>query len=286
MMDSTLWLLLVAGLAAGWTAWLVQHALYLALERHRQLYTTEAEHRLRDLFVFVDLKLLWPAAGALGLVLGLVVVLLGLGLITGVIIAAVCWAMPNVGIWWAKRQRIRAFEAQLPDALSSLSAAIKAGASLSTAMQALVHHALPPLSQEFSVVNRQIRLGAGAADAVQQMATRIGGDSLKILSVTLRVAIQTGGPMAAMLEQTGDTLLASQQLKARLSALTSQGWMQAWVMAAMPLALMAALSALDPMFGEQLLHSEAGHLVLGAVGLFEALGMWWLRKTTTIQLAG
>lgn len=285
-MESTLWLLLVAGLAAGSAAWLVQHALYLALERHRQLYTSEAEHRLRDLFVFVDLKLLWPAACAVGLLLGFIAVLMGLGVITGVIIVALCWSMPNIAIWWTKRQRIRAFEQQLPDALSSLSAAIKAGASLSSAMQALVHHALPPLSQEFSVVNRQIRLGASAADAVQQMATRIGGDSLRILSVTLRVAIQTGGPMADMLEQTGQTMLASQQLKARLSALTSQGWMQAWVMAAMPLGLMAALSALDPVFGEQLLQSEAGHLVLAAVGVFEALGMWWLRKTTTIQMAG
>ena len=282
MISSYWWWLLSGALAVGWIVWLVQRALYIALERHRTLYTSEAEHRLRDLFLFVDLKLLWPAAFVTGLLLCLLAVMGGLGVIAGVLAMLFCWCMPSLGIGWARRQRIRAFEQQLPEALMSLSGSIRAGSSFSSALQGLVMHALPPLSQEMSVLNRQIRLGASPPDAFQQLAARLGGNSLELLAVTIRVATQTGGPLAMMLEQTGQTMQSNQQIKARLSALTAQGWMQAWVMGAMPLALMAALGAMDPGFAEGLLQTHAGHLVLMVIGFFEVLGMWWLRRTVAL----
>jgi tight adherence protein B len=283
-MTTDLWIwLALGGVATAWLVWLIQRALYSALEQHRQLYTSQAEHRLRDLFVFVDLKLLWPAAFIAGCLLCALLVLTGIGVIAGVIAMAVCWSLPNVLMAWARRQRMAAFEQQLPEALLSIAGSIRAGSSLSNALQGLVMHALPPLSQEMAVVNRQIRLGATAPDAFQQLAARLGGQALALLCITVRVAIQTGGPLAQMLEQTGQTMQANQQIQARLAALTSQGWMQAWVMGAMPLALMAALGALDPSFSDALLNTSAGHAVLMAIGFFEVLGIWWLRRMVAIE---
>ncbi|MCD8505092.1 MAG: type II secretion system F family protein [Burkholderiaceae bacterium] len=277
------WWLLSGAVAVAWAAWLIQRALYAALDRHRMLYTSEAEHRLRDLFLYVDLKLLWPAAFVVGLLLLAASVASGLGVIAGIIALLFCWCLPSLGISWARRQRIRAFELQLPEALLSMAGSIRAGSSLASALQGLVMHAMPPLSQEMSVVNRQIRLGASPPDAFQQLAARIGGDSLELLAVTVRVALQTGGPLAMMLEQTGQTMQANQQINARLSALTAQGWLQAWVMGAMPLALMAALGAMDPTFADALLYSKAGHLVLMVIVFFEVLGIWWLRRTVALR---
>ena len=282
-MISIWWWLAAGGLAAAWMTWLVQRALYYALERHRMVYTSQFEHRLRDLFLFVDLKLLWPAAFLLGVLICVVFVVIGLGVIAGVLAMALCWSSPNLCVVWAKRQRMRQFEAQLPDALLSVAASMKAGSSLSNALAALVTHALPPLSQEFAVVNRQVRLGASPADAFQQLYSRLGGTTLELLALTLRVAIQTGGPLAAMLEQTAKTMQENQQIKSRLSAMTAQGWLQAWVMAAMPLALMAALGVMDPNFSDALLHTSEGHAVLVVLAFFEGLGFWWLSRTVVIR---
>lgn len=277
------WFWLVSGaVAVAWIVWLIQRALYNALDRHRMLYTSEAEHRLRDLFLFVDLKLLWPAAFVTGVLCLALAVLTGIGVIAGLIATVFCWCMPSLAIGWARRQRIKAFEQQLPEALVSVAGSIRAGSSFSSALQGLVMHALPPLSQEMSVVNRQIRLGASPPDAFQQLATRLGCESLDLLAITVRVAVQTGGPLAMMLEQTGQTMQANQQVRARLAALTAQGWLQAWVMGAMPLALMAALGAMDPGFAGALLQTETGHLVLLAIGFFEVLGIWWLRRTVAL----
>jgi len=283
-MDSLWWWLGAGGLAAAWITWLIQKALYDAIANHRMVYTSQFEHRLRDLFLFVDLRLLWPAAFMLGVFICIVCVGAGLGFIAGVIAMLVCWALPSLVVIRVKRQRMRSFEAQLPDALLSISSSMRAGASLSNALSAIVAHALPPLSQEFAVVSRQVRLGASPADAFQQLCTRLGGQTLELLALTLRVAIQTGGPLAAMLEQTAKTMQDNQQIKSKLSAMTAQGWLQAWVMAGMPLALMGVLGFMDPNFFDALLYSSSGHAVLAVLAFLEVLGFWWLSKTVVIRV--
>jgi tight adherence protein B len=283
-MDSLWWWLGAGGLAAAWITWLIQKALYDAIANHRMVYTSQFEHRLRDLFLFVDLRLLWPAAFMLGVFICIVCVGAGLGFIAGAIAMLVCWALPSLVVIRVKRQRMRSFEAQLPDALLSISSSMRAGASLSNALSAIVAHALPPLSQEFAVVSRQVRLGASPADAFQQLCTRLGGQTLELLALTLRVAIQTGGPLAAMLEQTAKTMQDNQQIKSKLSAMTAQGWLQAWVMAGMPLALMGVLGFMDPNFFDALLYSSSGHAVLAVLAFLEVLGFWWLSKTVVIRV--
>ncbi len=280
---SVWWSIIGGGLAAGWVVWLVQRALYLALQSHRATYTSQFEHRLRDLFLFLDLKLLWPAALLIGLLGAGLCVLSGIGVVPGLVVLALCWSAPDVLVSWLRRQRLKAFEAQLPDALLSLSASMRAGSSLANGLQSLVNHALAPLSQEFAVVSRQIRLGATAADAFEQLRSRMGGQTLALLALTLRVATQTGGPLAAMLEQTAHTMQEAAQVKSRLAALTAQGWLQAWVMALMPIGLMLALGAMDDAFATALLHTKEGHMVLVALAFFEALGFWWLRRTVVIK---
>ena len=275
-LEMRLALLLCAGFGVGLFIWAVQRALYDAMARYRLTYTIEAEHRLRDLFLFVDASLLWPAALVMAVMVGGGVFLLNGGLVLSVFAASACLFCPKLMLSWARAARAKAFETQLPHALSAMAAAMRAGASFSLAMQSLTQHALSPLSQEFSVVNREIRLGVAVPDAIQQMANRMPSEALTILSATVRVAVRTGGPMAAMLEQTAQTLLANHQIRQRLSALMAQGWLQAWVMGAMPPGLMLILSAMDESFGQALVSSVMGYVVVALVAGLECLGLWWL----------
>lgn len=257
--------------------WSLQRAAYHALKQYKSTYTNEAEHRLRDLFLFVDAAILLPGACGLAGVVGIAAWFLGAGPFVASALAVVCLFIPKLILRLALHQRRQQFEQQLPDALFALSSAMRAGASFATALQSLTQHALPPLSQEFCVVNDRIRLGISPQDAMHEMLIRLPSAALNMFSATVRVAIRTGGPMALMLEQTGKTLLANQQINLRLSSLMAQGWMQAWVMGAMPPGLMLVLSAMDDTFAPALLSTTAGHLVLVLIVFLEALGLWWLR---------
>ena len=270
-------LLSCAGLSIGLFVWSVQRTLYLAVKRYKATYTHEAQHRLRDLFLFVDVSLLWTVACSLAGVIGTVAWLWGLQPFLALTLAVLCLFIPKLLLRFALLERHRQFERQLPDALFALASTMRAGASFSTALQALTQHALPPLSQEFTLVNDRIRLGVSPQDAMQELVSRLPSEALNMLAATVRVAIRTGGPMALMLEQTGKTLLANQQIELRLSSLMVQGWMQAWVMGAMPPGLMLVLASMDDAFAPALMTTPAGYGVLLLIVFLECLGLWWLR---------
>jgi tight adherence protein B len=270
-------LLACAGLCTALLVWSLQRAVFHAIKQHKATYTNEAEHRLRDLFLFVDASMLWPCACGLAGVVGIGMWLLGAGWLAAILFGGACLFLPKLLLRLALRQRQQQFERQLPDALFALSSSMRAGSSFAVSLQSLTQHAQAPLSQEFTVVNDRIRLGIAPQDAMQELVIRMPGEALNMLAATVRVAIKTGGPMALMLEQTGKTLLANQQITLRLSSLMAQGWMQAWVMGAMPPGLMLVLSSMDDAFAPALLSTTAGHLVILMIIGLEALGLWWLK---------
>jgi tight adherence protein B len=60
--------------------------------------------------------------------------------------------------------------------------------------------------------------------------------------------------------------------------------MQAWVMGALPLLLLAALSLIDPDSVQLMFLSDTGQFMLGIVLLLEVLGIVWLRRILTIEV--
>jgi tight adherence protein B len=66
--------------------------------------------------------------------------------------------------------------------------------------------------------------------------------------------------------------------------LTAQGKMQAWVMGALPLVLLFALSQIDPDSVELMFLSQTGQILLAAVLLLECLGIFWLRRILSIEV--
>jgi tight adherence protein B len=66
--------------------------------------------------------------------------------------------------------------------------------------------------------------------------------------------------------------------------LTAQGKMQAWIMGALPLVLLAALSQIDPSSVELMFFSQTGQLLLAVVLVLECVGIFWLRRILTIEV--
>ena len=72
-----------------------------------------------------------------------------------------------------RQRRMDQMEQQLPDALQMLAGGMKAGVSLSQAIQQLVREAHPPLSQEFDLLLREQRLGVSMDQALENLHLRV-----------------------------------------------------------------------------------------------------------------
>src|SRR5690606_39373426 len=71
------------------------------------------------------------------------------------------------------KKRLQKFEEQLPDAFMLLSGSLQSGASLSMALENVVHQSPAPLSQEFGLLIKNIRLGVSLEDALLKLEKRI-----------------------------------------------------------------------------------------------------------------
>jgi tight adherence protein B len=60
--------------------------------------------------------------------------------------------------------------------------------------------------------------------------------------------------------------------------------MQAWVMGALPILLLAALSLIDPDSVQLMFLSDIGQCMLGVMLMLEVLGIVWLRRILTIEV--
>lgn len=271
----------VASAAGGWL--LLRSAAWV-YRRYRRRFDAHMAAGMEDLFLFPDPGRLWAAnLGLCVLVAVLAHVLAGqLWLSAGVAMTAL--ALPRYGLHWARQRRRMHFEAQLPDLLLALAAALRAGVGLQTALCSLVPQAPQPLRQEFSLLLRQQRLGMPLDHGLDELLRRMPAEGTRLVVSALKIATRSGGSLGAALDGMAATLRARLHMQARLRALTSQGRMQAWLMASMPPALALVLQRLDPDAMQRLWETPTGWSALAVIALLETVGIVLVRRIVTIQI--
>ena len=81
---------------------------------------------------------------------------------------------------YARRKRLEALRAQLPDAFELMSRILRAGQSVSQAMQAVSEEFRPPVNVEFGYCYEQQNLGLAPEVALHDLAQRTGLMEVKI----------------------------------------------------------------------------------------------------------
>jgi tight adherence protein B len=268
----------LAGLSIALLFWVTHRSLNSAWVKYRHTINTEAQTQLTEMFVFVDLSLLWPQlialAGAVGLLLWVWTDSELLSALTGVFLLFA----PRIVLGRARAARARALDRQLPDALRMVASALSAGSSLSSALNAIAKDLSAPLSQELSLILREQRVGIPLHDALKNLRHRIGTDSVVQVTTLLQVGAESGGSLSTLLERLAANLSAQQHIALKVDMLTSQGRMQAWVIGLLPILLLIALYWIDPYAMHSVMTTEAGQLVLLCIAVLEIAGLLWLRS--------
>ena len=193
-------------------------------------------------------------------------------------------AMPFILIRYTKQKRVNLFEKQLPDAIDLMAGSLLAGNSLSGAFSLIAEEYPPPLSQEIGMVVREQKLGVSIDQSLQNFAKRMPLNSVVLTVSVIRTSIETGGQLSHALKNVAQTLRSIDQAEGKIKALTSQGKMQAWVVGSMPVALIIILSKMEPEAMSQLWTTTEGYLALGALIIFEVLGIVFIRKIVNIDI--
>jgi tight adherence protein B len=195
--------------------------------------------------------------------------------------------------WLGRRRasRLSAFNKQLPDTITLIANALRAGSSFLQAIEMVVREAQPPITIEFGRVVREVNLGLAFDAALENMVRRVRSDDLELMTTAITIQHQVGGNLAEILDSIAFTIRERVRIKGEIRTLTSQQRMSGYVVAALPIGLMAFLFVLSPSFMDPMFKKPpaiaglpAGIVILAIAGLSMFMGFMAIRRIVDIEV--
>ena len=224
------------------------------------------------------ISLIMAVAGAgLGAAIGIHAALMPLA---GVIMGAV----PTTWVVLRRRKRLKAFAAQLPDAMEMLSRALRAGQSLGFGIDMVAQEMSDPIGKEFGRIFEEQNLGIPMEESLRSMADRIPNIDLQFFVTAVILQRQTGGDLAEILDKIGSLIRQRFQIWGQVQALTGEGRLSGIVLIGLPFALFAAVYQLNRDYVIILFTDTMGQQMLAVALFLQVLGALMIRKIVNIKV--
>ncbi len=207
-----------------------------------------------------------------------------IGVVNGLLFAGLGGILPWTMLSRAKRKRRETIEDQLPDALISMSNSLRAGLTLPQSMGILTDNTSPPISEEFGLLLKEHRLGLTLDESMTNMSERVSSKNLDLVITSIQVARIAGGNLPQVFEDTAHAIREISRLEAKISTMTAQGKMQAWVLGGLPPLMGFLIYKVDPKMVAPLWEDPIGWIVLFFIALMEIVGVFMIRKILTVDV--
>ena len=193
----------------------------------------------------------------------------------GLLAAVGAFVIPFAYIGYRRNMRTETMRGQLPDSLELMSRVLRAGQTITQAMQAVANEYPAPISSEFALCYEQQNLGLSTDLALRDLARRTRILEIQIFVLALMVHRQTGGNLTELLDRLADLIRQRYRMRGKVRALTAEGRMQAVILLGLPVFMYILLLVINRNYALELLdHPDliAGTLVMMGIGAF------WIRR--------
>lgn len=192
--------------------------------------------------------------------------------------------LPLFWLLLRRKRRLKAFGAQLPDALSMIARSLRAGQSLSFGFNMVATEMPAPLGKEFGRVFEEQNLGIPLDDTLRALTDRIPNLDLKFFVTALILQRQTGGDLAEILDKISELIRDRFRIWGQIQALTGEGRLSGIVLLALPFVLFLAVYQLNREYVMMLFTDEMGKkMLLGAV-VMQIFGALVIKKIINIKV--
>jgi len=185
---------------------------------------------------------------------------------------------------WLDERRRAKFNLQLPEALATMSNALRAGFSISQAFDAVVDLDEAPVSEEFRILQQQIRIGMGFEDALESLSQRVGSDDLTLVTTAILISRKTGGNVTEIFDKISDTIRGRMKIERKVKTLTAQGRMQGVIVSLMPFVLGVIITISKPQLMIPFFCSLPGVVAIVVVLVLITVGWLMIRKIIKIDV--
>jgi tight adherence protein B len=204
--------------------------------------------------------------------------------IGGLVAGALGYLAPRVYISRRQGQRLEAVDGQLVDMLALASNSLRSGWGFLQALEQVSTELPPPLAEEARQVLEEVSLGASPDDALLALQQRIPSYDLELIITAVVIQRKVGGNLAEMLDSIAYTIRERVKLLGEIRGITAESRLSMWVLAVLPIALLAIMSVTSPGYVAPLFADPRGRMILMGAAAMEVAGVFVLRKLSKIEV--
>jgi len=183
---------------------------------------------------------------------------------------------------WRYHRRLRRMIEQLPVLLDHTVRSLKSGRTLSDAVLGAIDASREPLHGAMQRVRRNVQMGIGLDDAMQDLAELYDQDELRLFALGLRINHRYGGNASELLENLIKLIREREQGARQLRAMTGETRMTAIVLGLLPVGMAGYFLISNPKYLLTMWNDSNGQfMLLGAFGLqvFGCLALWRMLRS-------
>lgn len=205
-------------------------------------------------------------------------------MIAPVIAGAIGGYLPFFVILQMRAKRMEKIEEQIPEAIDTMTRALKAGHPFNATLRMVADDMDDPIAGEFELTFGDINYGNDVRRAMLGLLSRVPSVTMMALVTSVLVQKETGGNLAEILQEISSVVRGRFKLYRKIKTLSAEGRMSAWVLAAVPLILFAVISVTTPDYLPVLVDDPRGQnaIIYGVISA--VIGIFWIRKILRIEV--
>jgi tight adherence protein B len=193
-------------------------------------------------------------------------------------------ALPIVYLMYRRRRRLNAFQSQFPDALDTITRAIRAGNALSGAIRVVGEDMPDPVGAEFRRVDEEIRLGMDPGEALFRLQDRVPVEDIGFFCTAIRIQRGVGGNLAEVLDRLAEVIRERFKILSYARVLSAQHRWSAVCVGLSPAIFAVVFELLHPGYFSALATNPIGPLLVAAGLVLEAIGFFMVWRIAQIKV--
>jgi tight adherence protein B len=191
---------------------------------------------------------------------------------------------PYLYIRRLRRRRFMVFASQFPEALDSLTRALKAGYPLSAAIDLLSYEQPEPLASEMRRTRDEWKLGVTWDQALDNLADRIPLPEVGLFVAAVKMQNRMGGRLNDVLARLGETMRENATLEGEVRAISAHSRITGLVLTILPIVIALIMFVVNPEYMGVLLRREEGRAMLGAALTANICAHFVIRRIAQIRV--
>ena len=204
--------------------------------------------------------------------------------LTALLVGVTAAAVPFMKINIERGKRLNRFEEQLPEAVEVMVRALKAGHPFTDTLRLVAEEMDQPIAKEFGMVHTDINHGLDMKVAFMNLLERVPNMTLMGLVTAVVVQRETGGNLAESLQNISKIIRGRFRFQRKVTSLTAEGRMSAWVLAMIPFVLFILLMITTPDYLPILIEEPLGRKIVFVSFTLLLIGILWIRKLIRIEV--